>query len=179
MKQIYVFLVSFVFLSTASAYFVVSPNISYQSTKFTQTDPAAADSDGSETLIDARFGYVLPTGLYLGGMYAHSSFDDGNSTSGFLAGPTVGYYSMIGFYAMLSYHILGEIEQGAGQKYTGGKGPQVDVGWVFPLSSYFSLGPQITWRSVEFDKLEGNGASVNADPKIDTIRPYLSLWFMF
>ncbi len=180
MKQFYAFLLSFVFVSTASAYFVISPNISYQSTKVDQSQPAPGNSESTETLLDLRLGYVLPTGLYLGGMYAHSSTNDGtNSLSGFLAGPTIGYYSMTGFYAMLSYHILGEREINSTQKFTGGKGPQIDVGWTFPLTAYFSLGPQITWRSVEFDKLEGNAASVDADPKVDTIRPYLSLWFMF
>lgn len=75
---------------------------------------------------------------------------------------------------------MGEVEDTlSADKYTGGKGPQIDVGWVFPLSAYFAIGPQITWRSVEFDKLESSTASVDTDFKSTSIAPYLSLWFMF
>lgn len=179
MKKLMTFLAVCMSVSVASASFVISPNISYQSSKTEQTQPSTSSSEGSEMLIDARVGYVLPTGLFLGGMYSSIKSTSGNTdSSGFMVGPSVGYYSMSGFFAMLTYHIMGEYGTSAA-KYTGAKGPQVDLGWIFPITAYFSMGPQITWRSLDYNKLEGSGTSVDADLNSSTIRPYISLWFMF
>ena len=161
---------------------IFSPGIGYYSTETETTDPAPSSSSSTENRIDLRFGYVLPMGLYVGGMYSmvDSETCSGSTcsdNSGFLAGPTIGYNSYTGFYALMTYHIMGE--QGDGTKFTGGTGPQVDLGWVFPLSAYFSIGPQITYRSIEFAERESNGVTVDTDRTATSIAPYLSLWFMF
>ncbi len=173
-------LISVAFLMTASvsyANFVVSPGISYISDKFDQTTPGADSGESQQTLVDARLGYILPMGLYLGGMYSHigSSVDN---QSGNMMGPTVGYFSSTtGFYTLLTYHISGEFGDTA--KLTGAQGPQVDVGWIFPVTRYFSIGPQLTWRSIEYSKIESGSVSLDTDYKRSTIAPYISLWFMF
>lgn len=175
MKKLLLFL-SITFLSViASANIVFSPGLSYLSS---DVDNNGATSESSNLRADVRLGYVMPMGLYLGGMYAHLSNDSGSSdSSGSLIGPTVGYSSMMGFYTLLTYHIIGEV--GDTTKFTGGKGPQIDIGWVFPLSSGFAIGPQFTYRSISFDKVETGGVSTDTDYTETTIAPYLSLWFMF
>ena len=164
----------------AFAQLVISPGVGYYSSDVESTQGITANTERTETRIDARVGYVLPMGLYLGGMYSHNNVDFGVADgTGNLMGPTVGYYSMMGFYTLLTYHIVGEFEFDASSKITGAKGPQVDVGWIFPISAYFGIGPQITWRSIEYDKVEGGGTSVDTDYKDTSIAPYVSLWFMF
>ncbi len=54
--------------STATAQFVIAPGLGYYSST---TEQGGGESEVSETRIDARVGYVLPMGLYLGGTYAH------------------------------------------------------------------------------------------------------------
>ncbi len=168
---------------TASANLVLSPGLGYYSDATEQSQPSAIDVETTETRADLRLGYVLPMGLYLGGMYSYidSEVCSGSCSdnSGFLIGPSVGYSSLTGFYTILTYHIMGE--QGDSVKYTGGKGPQVDVGWIFPISTYVAIGPQLTWRSIEYDKQEVSalGITQDTDLKQTSIAPYVSLWFMF
>ncbi len=167
--------------ATASANLVLSPGLGYYSSAVEATQPASLDSETTELRADIKLGYVLPMGLYLGGMYAHIDQEVCGGgcadSSGFLIGPSVGYHSLTGFYLLGTYHIMGE--QGDTSKFTGGKGPQVDIGWVFPVSTYVAIGPQLTWRSIEYDKLESAGTSQDTDYKQTSIAPYLSLWFMF
>lgn len=181
MKRILPFLVLLFLTPPVLAQLVISPGVGYYTNT---TEESGAEVDSKQTRVDARIGYILPMGLYLGGNYAFTSGESCASgqgcsdESGFLIGPSLGYFSMMGFYTLFTYHIMGE--QGDADKYTGGKGPQLDLGWVFPLTSYFSIGPQLTWRSVEYDKFEASGATaVDTDRKETSIAPYISLWFMF
>ncbi len=184
MKKL-LFVLAFCALSVpAFANLVIAPSVGYSSSAVNATVPnsLARDTESSSMVLDMKLGYVLPMGLYLGGMYSHISSEScsGNicsDSSGFLMGPSLGYFSMTGFYTLLTYHIMGE--SGDTTKFTGGKGPQVDFGWVFPISSYVSIGPQLTWRSVEFDKIENAGLTQTTDIKQTDINPYISLWFMF
>ena len=180
MNKILMVLASLILSTQALAAVVISPGVSYSTNKAEATQPNATQSESAQTVIDARLGYVLPMGLYLGGMYSLITMDDGtDKNSGNLIGPSVGYYSMMGFYSIFTYHILGELDLDSTTKLTGAKGPQVDVGWVFPLSAYFAIGPQMTYRSVEFDKIEGTGTSIDTDNKFTGIEPYVTLLFMF
>ena len=156
---------------------VLSPGVAY---KTSSVEVSGAKTESNQMLIDGRLGYVLPMGLYVGGMYSIlNQGDEVDSNGGHLMGPSIGYYSMMGFYTLLTYHILGEMDTSSTQTLTGGKGPQIDIGWVFPISSFFAIGPQMSYRSVEFDKVENSGVSTDTDYKATTIQPYLSLWFMF
>ncbi|MCB0378311.1 MAG: hypothetical protein KDD33_07450 [Bdellovibrionales bacterium] len=173
--------------AVAQAQIVFSPGVTYQSYDQTESQVGNTDSQVDGYILDLRFGYLMPMGLYLGGMYSMASGlgavgGNGDDTKGFSVGPTVGYYSMMGFYSLLTYHIMGETEKtiySQTSTFTGAKGPQVDIGWVFPLSSFFSIGPQITWKSIEFSKIEGGGSEADTNYKQTSIQPYISLWFMF
>ena len=181
MKRILPFLITLLITPPVLAQLVVSPGIGYYSST---TEENGNSVESKQTRIDGRFGYILPMGLYLGGLYAHTSGESCLSGFGcadedsFSVGPSIGYFSMMGFYTMFTYHIMGE--KGDADKYTGAQGPQVDLGWVFPLTSYFSIGPQLTWRSIEYEKYEAAGVpAVDSDRKETNIAPYVSLWFMF
>ena len=180
MKKLLAMTLCLLLAAPAVASFVLSPNISYITNDVEETQPTPGNtSELGETRIDAKLGYILPMGLYVGGMYSSVSLKSGaTSNSGSLIGPSIGYYSPMVFYTMLTYIIMGEQDLGP-TTMTGAKGPQIDIGWVFPLSAYFAIGPQMTWRSVEFDKAETGGVSVDTDHTRTSIAPYLTLWFMF
>lgn len=182
MKNIFIILAILGFTATASANIVIAPSIGYVSDKQKSTTPSSFDTEQTATNIDIKAGYILPMGLYLGAMYSSLSYKtcSGSTCStspGYNIGPTVGYFSNTGFYALLTYYIMGEV--GDTTKYTGAKGPQVDLGWIFPLSAYFSIGPQLSYKTVSYDKIENSGTSIDTDYTHSYIAPYLTLWFMF
>lgn len=166
--------------SVANAQFVISPNISYTSTKFEGTQNAVTASESTSTLIDARVGYIMPMGLYLGGMY--SSISGNNGVSGYQAGPSVGYHSMSGFYGILTYHLMGQYDTettGGDTIFKNASGPQVDIGWIVPVTSMFYVGPQVSWKSIKYTKASVAGVEGDSDQKITSLQPYISFWFMF
>lgn len=179
----FVFALSLLLLSSvASANLVFSPNIGYYSTSTDESTPSTVNREETFTYLDMKVGYVMPMGLYFGGMYSSTSSESCaggtcSDGSGFNIGPTIGYMSAQGIYAHLTYYIMGE--EGDNPKNSGGKGPQIDLGWMFPLSSSFFLGPQLTYRSIEYDTREENSISADTDEKDTVIAPYISLWFMF
>lgn len=179
-KLLSIFFVSMFFATPVLANLVISPGISYMTNKV--DSQGGNPSEDNETRYDIRVGYILPMGLYLGAMYAGGNLKNSDSDidgSYSSMGPTVGYYSLMGFYTLLTYHITGNYKPTDNYELSGAKGPQVDVGWVFPLTAYFSLGPQLTWRSLDFDKAQAGTQTTDVDIKHTSIAPYLSLWFMF
>lgn len=164
---------------TAHAEIVFSPAASY----FKTEDEVDGTSVSEMTLstYDLRLGYVHHSGLYLGGMYQMSkrSYGPGSSDKGYAAGPTLGYNHYSGFYALFTYFLVAEHDYPAPNKITDGMGPQVDVGWVFPLTHMFFIGPQISYRSIGYDKIETPAGSTNTEVTRSDILPYISLWFRF
>lgn len=169
-----------VFCVQATASVVFSPAVSYSSTS---TEEAGISTESSTLVGDIRLGYVFNMGLYVGAMYQIETTDNnGSNPSAFNVGPTLGYYHKGGFYGLVTYHLLGESKDipAVGNTYTDAQGPQVDLGWVFPLASSFSIGPQITWRQLEYGNFDdGTNPAVPSDRSVTEVRPYLSLWFMF
>lgn len=161
-------------LATAQAEIVFAPGISYSTIK-SQTN-GATTTDGKTVSYDLKVGYVHPSGLYLGGMYAITKFDD---NGGYAAGPTLGYSHYSGFYALFTYFLTAQQNTASNSKLTSGMGPQIDLGWVFPITSVFFIGPQISYRSIGYDKLESSGVSASTDQSLSQIMPFVSLWFRF
>ncbi len=166
-------LVSFLLLTTVSqAAVVFSPAVSYLSF---ETEEGGVSSESSVTYVDARLGYILPMGIYLGGMYA---IENNENNSSYYGGLSVGYYNS-GFSLIGTYHLLGEYDPDGASKYTGASGIQVDLSYAFMVASNFALGPQISYRSVEYDKLEVSGVEFDSTRKETQILPMINLWFMF
>ena len=162
--------------SLAQAQFVVNPNLSYTSEKY---ETAGVSSEGTTIMLDLRAGFVLNSGLFLGGTYAYEGYDTGSDdgTASSLA-PTVGYFNS-GFLAMLTYHFMATTELDATTDLIEGAGPQIDIGYVLPVTDSFHLGPQLRWRSLDYGKVETGGVKFDADHKATTIQPMINLWFMF
>jgi hypothetical protein len=169
------FVIFAIFLTTitASAEIVFAPGASY----FKQEDDSAGVTTETEiSSYDLKLGYVGASGLYLGGMYQMSKLND---EAGMAAGPTLGFNHYSGFYALFTYFLIANQEASSTAEFTDGMGPQVDIGWVFPVTRMFMIGPQISYRSITYDKLDSGGASVDADYTRTNLLPYISLWFRF
>ncbi len=162
--------------SMAQAQFVINPNLSYSSAK---TEGAGGTSEGSVFMLDLRAGFVMTNGLFLGGTYAHEGSDTGtNDTTATSIAPTVGFFNQ-GFVAMLTYHFMATAEMDPTTDLIEGAGPQIDVGYVLPVTGSFHLGPQLRWRQLDFGKMESSGVKVDVDYKRTSIDPMINLWFMF
>ncbi|MCJ8277214.1 MAG: hypothetical protein HRT44_06405 [Bdellovibrionales bacterium] len=174
MKKILIILASLIMASSAWGSIVFAPGLIYESV---DTENNGVSSSSDRLNLDLKFGYVLPMGLYLGGMYNMDQYGDDLEANSI--GATVGYYSMMGFYSLFTYHFMGERDVNATTKYTGAAGPQIDIGWVFPLSSFFAIGPQLSYKSLEFSKIEVGSVETDTNDKRTVIEPSVSLWFMF
>lgn len=172
MKLFVVFAVLFATL-TAQAEIVFAPGLSYLKIEDENTGTTTETEISS---YDLKLGYVGSSGLYLGGMYQMSKIGDDKATA---VGPTLGYSHYSGFYALFTYFLMAQQDAGSGSEFTDGMGPQVDLGWVFPVTRVFMIGPQVSYRSISYDKFKANGASVDADYTRSNILPYISLWFRF
>lgn len=169
------FVIFAVLLTTvsASAEIVFAPAASYFKI---EDENQGVTSETEISSYDLKLGYVGASGLYLGGMYQMSKLND---TDAMAVGPTLGFSHYSGFYALFTYFLMAEQEVDATTELTDGMGPQVDIGWVFPVTRMFMIGPQISYRSISYDKLDSGGASVDADYTRSNILPYISLWFRF
>jgi hypothetical protein len=142
-----------------------------------QENAGVTTSEYTKSFYDFRLGYLSASGLYLGGIYSMSSYDQGYNQKGFAVGPTVGYKHYAGFFALFSYYLMAELKVDATSTLTDGMGPQVDIGWAFPLTSSFHIGPQITYRSITFDKIDPGAVAVEIT-QTDLV-PAINLWFNF
>lgn len=181
--RIFTGLLFLVATSVASAQIVFAPSISYT----TQEIDNGSGGVSKEKIMfgDLRLAYLHSSGLFLGGTYSMAKLgDETNSTDGFSVGPTIGFSHYSGFYALFTYFLMSEqevVNSGVIDTRTDGMGPQIDVGWAFPLTAMFHLGPQITYRSVAYDKLDsaGGGASTDVDVTLSYMMPSIMLWFNF
>lgn len=161
--------------SVASATIVFSPSFSYMTEKV--EDTGVTSSEYTKSFYDFRLGYLHSSGLFLGGMYSMSSYDAGFNQKGFAVGPTIGFSHYSGFFALFTYFLMAESDIDATNTMTDGMGPQIDIGWAFPITSMFHLGPQITYRSITFDKVDPGSTSI--DITRSDIVPAINLWFNF
>lgn len=158
---------------TAHADIVFAPGISYSTHK---EETTAGTGESKDITYDLRLGYLHPSGLYLGGMYSKLTVDDFDGSS-FAA--TIGFQHYSGFMALFHYHLMAEMDRTATTTMTDGMGPQIDIGWVFPITYMFSVGPQITYRSINYKKLDNGSGTSETDITRSDIMPYLTLWFKF
>lgn len=165
-----------IFFSVVSAHaeIVFAPAVSYL--KVEEEADGVSTGETELSSYDLKLGYVHNSGLYLGGMYQMSKRND---DKGFAAGPTLGFSHYTGFYALFTYFLVAEHDQVSPVQWTDGMGPQVDVGWVFPITHMFFIGPQVSYRSITYDKVEGPGGSTNFENTRSQVLPYVSLWFRF
>ncbi len=161
---------------TAQAGFVLGPSLLYNETK---VENGGTTGKTTVTAIDVRAGYLFPQGLFLGGIYNNETVKSGGfEQKGVHYGPSVGYVAK-SFNFIASYLMAGELSYSGGSKRIEPTGPQLDVGYVFDVGSNLSVGPQITWRSLEYAKAEAGGVKVADKYKVTEIRPMVALLFVF
>ncbi len=166
----------------AQAQFVFSPTFSYREDK---TETSAGTSDRKETVFNFRMLYQLGGGLAVGGLYGIDTIDSGGgSTEKATAyGPSIGYLPQgAGFNLVGTYLVFAERENKSSSSttmYKDGKGLQIDAGYAMTVGS-FGLGPQLTWRSIEYKKVQVNGGTDSSTSlKRTEIRPMIALFFHF
>jgi hypothetical protein len=175
----FVIALSILLVGTAShATVVFSPAYTY--------DTSSVETNGStsktkRTSLDLRLGYLDKSGLYLGGIYVmeNASSTGGADTKMSAVGPSLGFNAQNGFFVIFSYFLTAEHKVSGGSTYTDGMGPQIDLGWVFPLTESFYLGPQLSYRSISYSTIETNGSSVSQDTTRQNTVPYITLWYKF
>lgn len=151
---------SLVISSQASA-FVFAPAFNYNS----QKEDSVKES--SYTL-DLRFGTMIGDPWYIGGIYDIQKENSGGlDTDTWGLGPSVGLiYPNLSF--IISYYLVSE-RQTPGVKFDKALGPQIDVGYSFPIGGSVKFGPQLTWRDVRY-----NNPAVK---KVSSFKPYLAFYF--
>jgi hypothetical protein len=57
---------------------------------------------------------------------------------------------------------------------------QLDIGWVPEISPGFGVGPQLTYRSIRFDKTQtGAAGEASTADELTTLDPVIVVWFKF
>lgn len=112
-------------------------------------------TETTRTILDLKAGYVMPSGLYFGGIYDSRTDQVGSSkTERTGVGATVGYHNM-GWFIDGSYYLTSEIKLSSGTKLESGSGFGVDVGKNFDVLQNVYLGLQIAYKSLEYKKAGG------------------------
>lgn len=166
-----------------------APAVFYNTTDFKDAneEPEQKKSN-AETQIDFRLGYLLPGGVYLGGIYgiANATGKDGDTSTSENAtriGASLGF-TMSSFYLIGHYFLTAMRSTKSGETikdYSSGSGLQTDLGWRFMIASTIGFGPQIVWRSLTYKKRVVNpaGTETTKSSTYAEIHPALAFFFSF
>ena len=172
--QIALLLMSFLHLE-ARAQFGFYPALFYDLLDEDNTNMGLGSSELTKTYYDLRLGYTLTNKVYVGGIYAKETRDSGsNEVERTSSGASLGY---MGSHWFLMGHYFFQSEQrlSATSTLKEGSGFQVDLGYLFNISSSFKMGPQISHKSFSYKKL--NNTNGSADHTLTT--PYLIFGIQF
>lgn len=166
-------------------YFGIHVNPMNRADKQTQAGTTLSDSDWATMNMDLLLGYKMSSGLYLGGMYESNSRKENksgytDSTGGL--GASVGYMNS-GFMLIAHLFLTSEGKEKSGgveNKWSKGSAMGFDIGYQFNVSGPFNLGAELSYRSMEFKKVESGGVSAdNVSWKMSGYEPKLVFGFMF
>ncbi len=161
----------------AQATYVFTPSVT--TLQQTQNDQNAVESKSKLTVLDFRLGYVLESGVYLGGLYSIQDQQLFQGGSDSYLGPSVGYYNG-GFLVAATYYLYGERDlTSGGGKFAKVKGYQIDISYALPVTESFLMGPQLTYHDVSFDELQINGVGQVVSFKRSGISPLFNMTFLF
>lgn len=149
---------------------VVIPSLMYSSVDESNEVTGASVNDRARDLFfyDFKIGYIFRGGFYFGLLYAGESVDiNSNSpkTTRESLGASIGYIRHGWSLAATLFPYSKQDLDGTADvaKYSEGLGFQLDAGYFFRLSPYFSLGPQLTYKSIQYSDAESATTSVTAD----------------
>jgi hypothetical protein len=171
---------------------MIRPAGMYWSHQFKNGFSPEANTTESHSIASVGMGYRLDTGIYVGGTYTWMQQDTKYEIAGTTTesksthtgyGPTVGWVGsnlyLLGTYLISPVHTTGT--DAAKSTYSAGTGYQVDLGFMFGITSNFAMGPQFTYYSAEFKKVK-NAAGDELDlsgSSVTDIRPMLAFALMF
>jgi hypothetical protein len=139
---------------------------------------STVNQDFSVSGLDANFGLIMESGLYLGVLYGSSTVDDqALSTKPSLAhyGASLGFHSG-GFFIHGHYLASAEIKKAtATSDRTDGTGTQFDVGYIVNISGPFFLGGQVTSRTLEYKTLKTGSVEATSAHKVVDLYPSIRL----
>lgn len=163
-----------------AAEWVFSPALSYRTEKVKDTVGGVVNTttDTSNFTADLRMLYAVSGSVYFGGMYKiikNTSFSA--DTTGSAAGPTLGF-STGGFSMFATYHLMGDYKTTT-TSYTDGKGLQLDFSYHVMVGGNFGLGPQISYRDVQYAKYTTGGVTASDPHEVSTWDPYIAIFFVF
>lgn len=147
------------------------------------TVKAAGVNGRSMTQIELRLGYDFDLAqnfsLFAGGFYSLGSDKFLEHTNGWNLGPMVGA-QLMGVYVLAAYILTGESDMASGGlKYSGTTGYQGTIGYRAEITEGIFLGPEITFRSTEYENREVQGI-VNPGDRSDThVLPSIAVYFKF
>lgn len=153
-------------------------DLSYISDKEETTTSSTSSSESATTFYDVNLGYTMPSGLYVGGIYASKSYSSSGtasvstSASANAMGAVIGYGFMNGMYLNGIYFL-----SATDQDYKKGSGMGVELGWRTFASGSFFYGAKLSYRSLKYTE-NTTVASFNSLTKT-IIMPMLSLGFTF
>jgi hypothetical protein len=162
MKKLMLMLVSMVALSSGIASargssgggYLTGLNLYYYTQNEEAAMPTATTTKSADTYIDLNLGYIMSNGLYFGLLYFTDSTDhNGARTTGYSGyGPSIGWMFNSGW-MIKAHYVLDSTDDKYSttlDKWTKGTGLQLDVGYMFPVSSTFHLGAQLVYKSIKF-----------------------------
>lgn len=156
--------------SIASANFEFSPSLSVFKT----------DDQESASQIELRMGYKWDFGLYAGGFYNVASDRFIEHVDQYYLGVHVGY-SYKGFYGLAGYALTGEQDfTSGGVKYSRPNAYSLTAGYRMEVATDVFLGPEFTWRQVEFKSREVQGVPQGDTGREDNhVLPSITVQFIF
>lgn len=133
------------------------------------------ESKDHRTHLDFKLGYLMSNSFYVG--LLHSNFSHNTSTdspSRAATGVSVGYHSG-GLYFDLNYFATAEYKISGTASYKEGSGFGADFGYNVPMSSSFYLGFQLSYKSLEYKKIN----DVSSTNTFTELAPMFNLGFYF
>ena len=129
-------------------------------------------------------GYQYSDLLYFGVNYRYTneSGSGGYKFSGGAYGPTV-VLTNSNFLFSLAYYLGGDLTKSydgsADTKYSSGSGPEVSIGYLFPVAGSFAWGPEFMYSDIKYTSTQVSGVTTSSTYEISGIEPYIALFFYF
>lgn len=132
--------------------------------------------------LDLRAGYLIPAGFYFGLIYCNHATGGTNSVTQSRLGNTVGYFYDM-FSLAFSFFLMAnssETTPTASTERSEGTGMQLDFAVSFPVTTFFKVGPMLSYRSLTYNKRQDSGGVLvtTAQSQVALV-PSLGLLFTF
>ncbi|WP_415062456.1 hypothetical protein [Bdellovibrio sp.] len=138
----------------------------------TTIETASGKADSKSSIYDVKLGYLMGSGLYLGGIYSIRNQSGASSSDGKATGASLGYVGSSGFFLKGHYILTAENDI-----YKEGTGFQGDFGYLTNVTGAFIVGVELTYRTIEYKKSDADPSFTKL--KQDELFPMLTVGFVF